>query len=232
MSKIVWTGIESQGKSLMLSRTAEDVLARNIKWLSITGIPRTMMFNSPMSREFVERVKEAGIKYLEYKRLDEILYSEETDIFMDEVIKFFPANGSNGLSNEQIHFITQGAKSGICLYAASQDFSQVHKQFRLLVNQVFIVKKLIGSERPMKTAPPVKRIWGICIQTEVEPKSFKGDSVTMETIGMPKPFLIRKKDCKRFDTSFKIPMTTLPIKKLRKQIAICDEDGYKKITYV
>lgn len=232
MSKIVWTGIESSGKSLELSKVAEKVLERNIEWLAITKIPRTMAFNSPMSEEFINRIKKTGIKYLQYKNLNEILHLEEIDIFMDEIIKFFPASGSTPLSNEQIHFITQGAKSGIHLFGASQDFSQVHKQFRLLVNQVYVVRKIIGSPRPMKTAPPVKRIWGICMKQAVEPNSFKGDNVTMDTIGWPRFFFIRKKDCDRFDTSYKIPMTGLPIKKLRKQIEICDEDGFKRIKYI
>lgn len=232
MSKIVWTGIESSGKSLELSKVAEKVLERNIKWLAITGIPRTMAFNSPMGPEFIKRIKDAEIKYLQYKDLIEILHLEECDIFMDEIIKFFPAAGSTALSNEQIHFITQGAKSGIHLFGASQDFSQVHKQFRLLVNQVYIVRKIMGSMRPMKTAPPVKKIWGICMKQAVNPKSFKGDSVTMETIGWPKFFFIRKKDCDRFDTSFKIPLTGLPIKKLRRQVEYCDEDGFKRIKYI
>lgn len=230
--KIVWTGIESSGKSLELSKIAKKVLLRNVKWLAKTGIPRTMVFNSPMSEAFVETIKSLGIKYLQYKNIDEILHLEEADIFMDEIIKFFPASGSSALSNEQVHFITQGAKSGIHLFGASQDFSQVHKQFRLLVNEVYVVKKLLGSQRPMKTSPKVKRIWGLCMKRQVDPKSFKGDSVTMETIGWARFFFIRKIDCDRFDTSFKIPMTSLPIKKIRKQIEICDEDGFKRVKYI
>jgi len=230
--KIVWTGIESSGKSLELSKMAENILERNIKWLAITGIPRTMAFNSPMSDEFVDRIRKAGLKYLQYKNLMEIIFLEECDIFMDEIIKFFPASGSTSLSNEQIHFITQGAKSGIHLFGASQDFSQVHKQFRLLVNEVYTVTKFIGSPRPMKTSPAVKKIWGIYFKRSVNPQSFKGDSVSMEGSGWPMPCMIRKVDCDRFDTSYKIPMTGLPVKKLRKQVMECDEDGYKKIVYV
>lgn len=230
--KRIYTGIESSGKSLWLSRDAEDVLKRNIRWLKVTKIPRTMAFNSPMSQTFKERIINAELIYIEFKNFDDIAHLTEADIFIDEVIKFFPANGSAGLSNEQLHFITQGAKSGINVYGASQDFSQVHKQFRLLVNEVFVVTKIIGSRRPMKTAPPVKFIWGIGFKREVSPSSFKGDSATMESMGFPFPFLILKKDCDRFDTSYKIPLTTLPIKKLRKQIGVCDEDGYKKTWYI
>jgi len=230
--KRVYTGLESSGKSLMLSRDAEEVFRRNKRWLEITGKPRLMGFNSPMSHAFKNKIIGSGLRYKEFKNFDEVAHEEEADFFIDELIKFFPANGSSGLSNEQIHFITQGAKSGINIYAASQDFSQVHKQFRLLVNEVYVVTKFIGSKRPMKTSPPVKRIWGFGMLRQVKPSSFRGDSVSMETIGFPSFFTIDREDCERFDTSFKIPLTTLPVKKLRKQIGICEEDGYKKIWYV
>lgn len=231
--KIIYTGIESSGKSLLLSRQAEKVRQRNIKWFKITGLKRTMAFNSPMSEEFIQLIEKSNINYKYFKNLDEILYLEEADIFIDEVIKFFPANGSNSLTNEQLHFITQGAKSGICLWGASQDFSQVHKQFRLLVNEVYLITKIVGSRRPMKTAPPVKRIWGICSMRKVNPRSFKGDSATMEELeGGLSLFFIRREDVERFDTSYKIPLSKLPVKKIRRQEEVCDEDGFKRVRYI
>ena len=233
MSKIVYTGIESSGKSLLLSRQADKVRLRNIKWLKITGIPRTMAFNSPMSPAFIQKIKDSGINYLSYKNLDEILYLEEADIFIDELIKYFPASGSSSLTNEQLHFVTQGAKSGIHLWGASQDFSQVHKQFRLLVNEVYIIKKLIGSRRPMKTAPPVSKVWGICSKQKVSPTSFKGDSTSMDEVeGGLSLFLIRRVDVERFDTSYKIPLTKMPVRKIRKQVEHCDEDGFERVRYI
>jgi len=231
--KIVYTGIESSGKSLLLSRQAEKVRKRNIEWFKITGLKRTMAFNSPMSPDFIQLIKDSNIEYKEFRNLDEILYLEEADIFIDEIIKFFPASGTSSLSNEQLHFITQGAKSGIHLWGASQDFSQVHKQFRLLVNEVYLIKKIIGSRRPMKTAPQVKSIWGICTKRKVNPQSFKGDSATMDELeGGLSFFFIRETDVKRFDTSYKIPLSKLPVKKLRKQEEYCDEDGFKRTRYI
>lgn len=224
--KCVYTGIESSGKSLQLSRTAANVLARNKKWLAITGVPRKMAFNQDMSEEFVNEIRDAGLEYIRFKHLDDILPLEEIDIFIDELIKFFPASGSNSLGREQLDFITQGAKTGVHLYAASQDFSQVHKQFRLLVNEVYVITKILGSKRPMKTAPPVKRIWGLCMMRKCRPSSFKGDNETLESEGIPGFFFIREIDTKRFDTSFKIPPTKLPIKIVRRQEYIgYDDEG-------
>jgi len=216
--KKVYTGIESSGKSLQLSVEADRVLQRNKRWLRITGVPRTMAFNSPMAPDFVKEIEDAGIKFLRFSHLNDILHLEEVDIFIDELIKFFPASGSSSLSTEQLDFITQGAKTGVHLFAASQDFSQVHKQFRLLVNEVFVVTKIIGSPRPMKTSPPVKRIWGLCMIRSVRPQSFKGDSATMDSLDLiPSFYFINREDCMRFDTSYKIPLTSLPDKKVRKQ---------------
>ena len=234
MVKVIYTGIESSGKSLMLSRKAEKVRIRNSRWYSITGLKRIMAFNSPMSDAFIESIEKSNSTYLFFKNLDDIIYLEEADIFMDEVIKFFPAS-QNSLSNEQLHFITQGAKSGIHLWGASQDFSQVHKQFRRLVNEVYVVKKVIGSPRPMKTSPPVKVIWGLCTIRSVDPRSFRGDDSTMVEIEkgfIPKFFFILKKDISRFDTSYKIPISTLPVKRLRKQIERCEEDGFTRVRYI
>lgn len=231
--KIIYTGLESSGKSLYLSKQAEKVRQRNKKWFEITGLKRTMAFNTPMSQEFKKLILDSNINYLEYNNLDEIIYLEEADIFMDEIIKYFPASGSTQLSNEQIHFITQGEKSGIFLWGASQDFSQVHKTFRRLVKECYIIRKIVGSRRPMKTAPPVKKVWGICSIRKVNPTSFKGDNATMEELeGGLWLFFIRREDIERFDTSYKVPLSKLPVKKIRRQEEVCDEDGFKRVRYI
>jgi len=237
--KIVYTGIESSGKSLQLSIQAESVLKRNIKWFKATGIPRTMAFDSPMSPDFVKQIEIAGLKYLHFHELHDVLKLNECDIFINEVIKYFPASGSNSLSNEQLDFLTQGAKSGVYMYCASQDFSQVHKQFRLLVNEVWIVNKIVGSRRPIKSAPSSKFVWGMCIKRSVPPSAFKGDNNTMITksgFAFPYPFFIYKKDCQRFDTSYKVPLSRLPDKRVRKQRVVgYNEQGeveHEKIQWV
>lgn len=235
--KKVWTGLESSGKSLQLAITADNLLKRNIRWLKITGVPRTMAFDTPMSEKFVKKIKDAGLIYLHFDSLIEVMGLSQADIFINEIIKYFPQAGSNALSNEQMDFLTQGAKNGVDMYCASQDFSQAHKQFRLLVNEVSIVTKILGSRRPVKSAPPVNFIWGICMLRTVDPKSFRGESATMETNDFfPSFFFIEKEDCELFDTSFKVPLTELPPKYVRKQLIIGkDEKGeevYKKEKWV
>jgi len=214
--KRVYTGPESSGKSLMLSKRAEEVFIRNYRWNKIVGIPRTMYFNMPMSPDFIDRVTKNGINYKFFSRLEEILFEEECDIFLDELIKFFPAS-TTSLTQEQLHFLTQGEKSGISVYATTQDFSQVHKQFRRLKPEVYIITKIIGSRRPMKTAPPVTKIWGICSMRKVDPTSFSGEDSTMKPVGLPELFTIKREDTERYDTSYKVPQADLPVKYVRKQ---------------
>ena len=125
--KLVYTGLESSGKSLLLSKTAEKIRQRNAEWYEITGIKRTMAFNTPMSEKFKKEILNSNINYKEWKNFEEIAKLTEADIFIDELIKIFPASGTTPLSMEQLDFLTQGAKNGVHLYCASQDFSQVHK---------------------------------------------------------------------------------------------------------
>lgn len=240
--KVAFTGLESSGKSLQLSIRAKMAIGRNKQWLrkreklGLPCVPRTMAFDTPMSAEFIKEIEDAGIKYLYFRSLMDILYIQQADIFINEIIKYFPATGSASLTNEQMDFLTQGAKSGVFLYFASQDFSQSHKQFRLLCNEVYVVTKLIGARRPIASAPPVKRIWGVCALRKVDPRSFKGDSVTMDSIGLPSLFTIKKEDCDRFDTLFKVPLTELPLRVVRKQRSVgYDQDGnieHEKINWL
>jgi hypothetical protein len=220
--KLVYTGLESSGKSLMLSRKAGQVLKRNARWhkyLSKIGKPhpRTMAFNQPMSVDFRAQIELAGLKYVEYQSFHEMEYLTDTDFFIDELLKIFPAYGTEPLPPHVMDFLTQAAKNGNHIYASTQDFSQVHKQFRLLTNRVIIVKKIYGSPRPMLSRPPVKSVYGVALRFFVKPESFKGDNATMEHKFIPLPFLIRKKDTERYNTLYRVPRTMLPDRKLRPQ---------------
>lgn len=238
--KVVFTGLESSGKSLLLSRTAEKVLNRNIKWHKILTklnkpAPRIMAFNQPMSKDFINKIESNGLIYMEWENFYEIEKLRDADIFIDELLKIFAARGQEPLPPHIMDFLTQGAKSGNHIYATSQDFSQVHKQFRLLTNKVTIVKKLFGSPRPMRSRPPVENIYGVCLKFSVKPESFNGDNATMEQQFFPIPFLILKKDTLRYDTLYKVPRAELPDLKLRKQRVFAeDKEGnviYEKVQF-
>jgi len=224
--KIIYVGKESSGKSLMLAKRACDLVARNSRWFEKTNIKRPIYTNSPFSLEFVKWAETQNVPIINWTDLSDIIEISEADIFIDEIIKYFDARNWLNLSLESKHWLTQGAKSGVHVYGACQDFSQVEKQFRLLCNEVYQVIKIIGSPRPMKTRPPVTRVWGICMLRQVNPSTFKGDITTMETMGWPSFFTIRKHDTDIFDTSLRIRSGKLPPKYLRKQdVFKRDENG-------
>jgi len=219
--KRCWTGKESAGKNYILADESEFVLRRNARWNKITHVPRTMAYDGPMSPAFIARIEKAGLKYLQFRNLSDILSLTDADIFIGELLKFFPQRGSDPLPFEVLDFITQSAKRGVFIYGASQDFSQVHKQYRLLVNEVYIVTKLIGSPRPFPSRPPVKRIWGVIMARQVDPDSFKGDNTTMQeletTFRIPTFYLIQRSICEMFDTSYSVKLGEHPPLYVRKQ---------------
>lgn len=233
--KVVYTGLESSGKSLMLSRIAEKIRKRNITWLrtrvkkGLSPNPRRMAFKIPMSDKFISQIEDNGLIYAEFKTFNEYEDWTDTDFFFDEILKDFPARGSDPLPYHVMEWLTQGAKSGNDIYATCQDFSQVHKQFRLLTNKVYKVRRHIGSERPIKSRPPINSIWGICSKQSVKPESFKGDMVDMKANFIPLPFLISKRDTERYDTLYKVPQARLPDVKLRPQLVFKVDDNGMRI---
>lgn len=222
--KVIYVGKESSGKSLQLAKKARDIVERNSKWFKTTGIQRPILSNSPFSEHFIRYARIKNVPIEPWSNLEDIIYRDEADVFIDEIIKYFDARNWNDLGVDAKHWLTQGAKSGIQVYGAAQDFSQVEKQFRLLCNEVYHVTKIIGSPRPMKTRPPVKNIWGVCMLRQVNPASFKGDTVSMESVSWPSFFFIDRADCEIFDTSFKIKAGEYPrLKHIERWCDICQK---------
>lgn len=227
-----WTGKESAGKSQLMAVTALDVQNRNIRWikkrhkLGLEFIPRTMAFDTPMSEWFIQRGEKYGIKYLFFKDLIEVMPLSQVDIFINEINKFFPQRGSDPLNRDQAEFLSQAAKQGVDIYFCSQDFSQAHKQFRFLVNEVSHVVKIAGSRRPIASAPPVNYVWGIVLHFPLDPDTFKGDNFSMKIKGWPKIYWINKKDTELYDTLYKVRGSKPPpIKMIEQEHWYLDEAG-------
>jgi len=228
-----WTGLESAGKSQLMAVEAVQVLYRNVGWmkkrkkLGLPHIPRTMAFDSPMSQAFIDRCEKEGVKYLHFTELGQVLPLVETDIFIHEIIRWFPQRGSEPLNPEQSEFLSQAEKEGIKIYFCCQDFSQVHKSFRMHVTELNLVVKMLGSERPMRSAPPVKRIWGIVFYWELDPATFKGDNVTIEReTWIPHIYFINREDTELYDTSYRVRGLKLPpIKMIEQPYVYLDDSG-------
>lgn len=209
---IGWTGSQSAGKSqLMAVHAVEEVLLRNIKWkeerekLDLPFIPRTMAFDSPMAQHVIDLIESHGFKYIHFTTLTEILPLVEVDVFIHEIVRWFPARGSDPLVPEQAEFLSQADKEGVFIYFCCQDYSQVHKGFRIHVSHLYLVVKMMGSERPVRSAPPVKRIWGLVLYWDLDPKTFQSDNTDIQRDSWwPHFYYINREDTQLYDTSYRV----------------------------
>lgn len=240
---IGWTGAQSAGKSQLLAVHAVEILHRNIKWINIRRemglehIPRKMAFDSPMSPAFIKAVEDAGMEYIKFSSLSDVMPLSDIDIFIHEIVSWFPQRGSEPLTPEQSEFLSQAEKEGIRLYFACQDYSQTHKGFRIHVYDLALVVKLIGSPRPMKSAPPVNYIWGIVLYWDIDPRTFDGSNDSMERLHMiPHFYWINREDTELYDTSYRVKGISLPpLKMIPQEIHYYNEQGLiekKKRTHV
>jgi len=157
--KVIFSGLESSGKSLKLAMTAVGIAQKNAKWKEKSGIVRPIYSNLKFKDEFEKYVvEELGIPIIYWQNIDELVLIENADVFIDEVGNYFDARMWADLSQDARRWLTQGAKTGVHLYGSAQDFAQVDKAFRRLVNHLFHIRKIIGSRRPSPTMPPVTKI--------------------------------------------------------------------------
>ncbi len=227
--KIIYSGLESSGKSYKLGQVAEALVERNSKWYAESGIKRKIYSNLEFSEKFKKYAEEKGIEIFYWKNLDELITIQNADIIMDEVGNYFDARGWENLSLDVRRWLTQGAKCGIEIYGSAQDLAQVDKSFRRLVNYLFHITKLFGSPRPSATKPPIKKIWGVCAMRRLDPRNYdeeKSKFSSMELI--PDFFFIKKEGCEIFNTNQKIERSKPP--EFKHETRYCNyihEDGSK-----
>jgi len=232
MKKIVYTGMESSGKTLMLARKASECLERNINHLKKYNYMVPIVSNVKFNPVFEDKAKAAGIDIVYWENLDELIQFESADVFIDEVGNYFDARGWENLTLDIRRWLTQGAKTGVTIYGAAQDFSQVDKAFRLLTNELYHIRKLVGSARPSRGRPPSKKIWGFCMVRELDPHSY--DDKEFKPISIfPSGFFIRKKDTDIFNTNQKIVKSKPPLLKREERVWLDEHGivGFKRVRY-
>jgi len=232
--KKIFSGFESSGKSLMLAETSRDLVYRNSKWGRALGVYRPIWSNMPYSEEFESWAKEMGVSIHYWRSLEEIVDKTEIDIICDEVGKFFDSRFWEKLSLKIRTWLSEGAKQGVHWYGGAQDFAQVDKSFRRLVQpgDLIHVTKVIGSARPSKTMPPVKYIWGLLLLQSLNPQGYNEDKKKFEGGGIPTFRFIRREICQIFFTNKKIDVETKI--SLRHVLAVCENNNcsHQKILHV
>lgn len=204
--KIIYSGLESSGKSLKLAMVCEELVLRNSNWNKITGNSRPIISNMKFSDEFKAWAESKNVDIREWSNLDELIAFCEADIVCDEVGNYFDSRGWAELGLDVRRWLSQGAKTGIEFYGGAQDFAQVDKAFRRLVQpgDLYHITKIIGSRRPAATKPPVRRIWGLCMIRSLDPSGYDEDKKKFEGGGFPHFFAIRRRACEIFDTQQRI----------------------------
>jgi len=209
--KVVYSGLEGSGKSLKLAMVVSQLVERNAKWLKESGIVRPLVSNMKFSTEFENYVREKGLSIEYWEHLDELIKHKNCDVIIDELGNYFDSRMWTDLSLDVRRWLTQGSKCGIDIYGSAQDFAQVDKAFRRLVNELQEIRKLIGSRRPTPTKPPVKRIWGICAVFDIDPRAYKEDDKKYDSTSIvPSFFFIRPRYCAIFDTTQEIRRGRFP----------------------
>lgn len=209
--KKIFSGKESSGKSLMLAKTATKIVERNSNWYKVTKIERPIYSNLKFSLAFELYAKNKNVPIRYWKNLHELVSLDNCDIILDEVGSYLDSRLWADLPLSVRRWLAQCAKVGVHIYGSAQDFAQVDKSFRRLTNELVEVRKLIGSPRPMKTAPPIKKVWGICLLKNLDPNGYEEDKKQFNSKSvLPSFFFIEEKYCKIFDTTQKIEKAELP----------------------
>jgi len=232
--KVIYSGLESSGKSLKLAMVCEDLVLRNSRWNAITGLSRPIVSNMRFSEDFSQWALEKGVQIRYWRDLEELIALKEADIICDEVGNYFDSRMWTELSLDVRRWLTQGAKMGIEFYGGAQDFAQVDKAFRRLVQpgDLFQITKVIGSRRPAATKPPVKRIWGVCMIRGMDPSGYDEDKKKFDSTGIPAFFFIRRRPCEIFDTGQKIVRSAPPPLKHIERSCELDDCVFHKTVHV
>lgn len=176
---IGYTGLPGCGKTYVLVEKIQELLIRNKKFFKDTGgIRRVIYTNVELHPDLIKKNKDY-IKFFGEKHditdLDFIFTESDIDIVFDEIGVYFDSTQWQNLAIKYRQWFALHEHYGVDIYFASQDFMMIDKSFRRMVTGLYWLKKLMGSARPSATKPKIKRIWGIIIGYEVDPKTYKED---------------------------------------------------------
>lgn len=223
--KIVYTGLESAGKSLAIADIFLQLLVRNQYWKKKYGFTRRIFSNLRLHPQLYERFKEFIVYFDDYQVL---LNETGIDVIWDEISSDLSALKKEPLPRVVNRWLRQGAKQGVCIYATAQEFHDIHLDFRRRVMICYHVKKILGSSRGGDNMPPVRLIWGLCLAWQLCINPY--NELRPERLSVwPKWIFFGKGLCQVFDTHQVIKgADELPFEHVEK---VCNTCGYKKILH-
>lgn len=203
----IYTGIPGSGKSLKSAQKAMELLERNKKWAKKSGIVRKVCSNIKFSPEVEEYFKE-HIAYWEDPF--DLIKERHVDVIWDEIATYLDSTQWANVPLELKRWLQQHRKFGIDIYGNTQDFAMVDISMRRMTEQLFYMRKLIGSADKSATRPEIKRIWGIIMVRELDPQAYKEESKQNKGVGLPRFIWISKTLIEVFDTGQEIQMGKYP----------------------
>jgi len=232
--KRIYTGLESSGKSLMLSAHLVRNVKRNAAWKTRLGIDRPIVTTLPVSDSFITYAKSVGVRIEAIHEVSEFPRLRGCDFYIDEIGTYFPKDMYEWKDVPQSvkRWLPQSEKLGVHIYGTAQDYGQVNKDFRRLVKALYEVKQAFGPKRPGENLPNNKQlIFGLLVIHKLDARRFDGDQFDMKTIGwFPKLKFYNHWATDRYDTN-KMVIESPPAP-LRKITRICPEDGKTITRYV
>lgn len=225
--KIVYTGLESSGKTLLLADTSIRIAKRNRKWQKKFGFTRPIYSNLKYSDKFYEKYKDIIHYFDDYRELLGLGTEEKeavkgVDIIWDEISTHFSAMKKEPLPLKVNQWLRQGAKQGVHIYATAQEFHDIHLDFRRRCKQCYNIHKVIGSRRSGKNLPPVKYIWGLCLAWDIKIHPYN-ELQPEKNSAFPARFIWIGRDlCEIFDTAQIIDTADeLPLEHIERSCPIC-----------
>lgn len=235
VGKKVFVGLESSGKSLLMSREFEENIKRNAKWRKM-GLPvRPIYYNLAISDQMKDLAKKHGIPLRKWSNIYDLVKMSECDLYIDELSTYFDSRFYADLPLDVRLWLAQAEKMGVQIVGATQDYFMLDISYRRLVKKLYEVVKVMGSKRPMKTSPPIKFIWGMMFVWELDARSAAkaGNQEEMKINSLfkiPHVTFIYGKDTKRFKTQTRVALSEPP--PLIKMTRVCKEDGYTRVRYI
>lgn len=215
----IYTGLPGSGKSLRTAKATMFLLQRNKRWYKKSGILRKVKTNIRLS-EKVEKQYEGYFDY--WKDPEELILFKECDVIIDEIATYFDSTQWKELSLDIKRWLQLHRHFGVEIYGNTQTFSTIDISFRRLTDDLYLLKKLLGSREPSNTRPPVKRIWGVILIRKLDARNYKEEEQENRAYGFTLLFY-GKELTEVYDTKQELEKGTPP--PLKHMERICKDCG-------
>lgn len=215
--RFIVTGLGDNGKSLYLANTiVHNLEVYKQMWdKQKVKVPRHVALN-PKTMKLAPWLEEKyGIwpnGYIEYYNgLHDLHKLEECDVVLDEMSTNFNARRWQDMPQNIIDWFNTLGHRGVFIYGTAQNFLDIDITIRRRTQKIIALTKLMGSPRPCKSLPPVKRVWGVILKRYISYQEIDKEESKrkLDTFSF-RPFFITKKRCSYYDTLQTIGKTDYP----------------------